>query len=145
MVGPGGCYRPENWEFRDELCERDKNGRLAGKDPMELPLAVLTAAGHPQARVRDVVLRLRVMHGVDVGEARHDGFLGLQPSEFPKRLTEIREKVCKPCSSANMAEVRRCGIYDCPAWAYRMGHNPHNPRRGVNPFAKDKETRSVAG
>ena len=51
----------------------------------------------------------------------------------PERLTEIREAVCVPCSGGNLAEVRRCAIYDCPAWAFRVGHNPHNPRRGVKP------------
>jgi len=128
-------YQPENHEWRDVLCDRDDNGRLVGKDPMTLPLDVLSASGHPRAFVSNVVFRLRVMHGVAEGEARHDGFLGLQPKDFPKRLTTIRETVCMPCSSDNKAEVRRCPIYDCPAWPFRMGRNPHNPRRGRNPFA----------
>ena len=108
--------------------------QLVGKDPMTIPLDVLRAAGHPQARVRDVILRLRVMHGVAEGEARADGFLGLQPRDFPKRLTDIRETVCAACCGGKKTEIRRCAIYDCPAWAFRMGRNPHNPRRGVNPF-----------
>ena len=48
-------------------------------------------------------------------------------------LTDIRDAVCAPCSDDNLAEVRRCATYDCPAWAFRMGRNPHNPRRGVKP------------
>jgi hypothetical protein len=31
-------------------------------------------------------------------------------------------------------EVRRCAIIDCPLWPYRMGKNPHNPKRGANPL-----------
>jgi hypothetical protein len=50
-------------------------------------------------------------------------------------LTEIRETVCMACSSSNKAEIRRCGIYNCPAWPFRLGRNPHNPQRGKTPFA----------
>jgi hypothetical protein len=35
----------------------------------------------------------------------------------------------------NAAETRRCTTIHCPFWPYRMGTNPHNPRRGVNPFS----------
>ena len=45
------AYQPENYEWRDVLCDRDGNGRLTGKDPMALPLDVLSASGHPQATV----------------------------------------------------------------------------------------------
>ena len=34
---------------------------------------------------------------------------------------------------AYAAEVRRCATVDCPFWPYRMGRNPHNPRRGERP------------
>lgn len=128
-------YRPENWEWSDWLCDRDENGRLVGKDPMKTSLDVLSASGHPQTRASALVYRLRAMHGVDSGEARDDGFLGLQPCDFPKRLTEVRETVCDVCRCGNKAEIRRCAIFDCPAWQFRMGHNPHNPRRGVRPAA----------
>ena len=129
---PAG-YQPENHEWRDWLCSRNVDGRLTGKDPMLLPIGLLAAAGHPNPSpggIRGVLLRLRVMHGVHQGEARHDGFLGLGPDDLPKRVTEIREAVCKPCSSGSLAEIRHCAIYDCPCWPFRMGKNPHNPQRG---------------
>ena len=135
MIAASGrrhVYQPENHEWRDRLCDRDSDGKLIGKDPMDIPLDVLMASGHPQTRAGVVVLRLREMHGVDIGEMRHDGFLGLQPSDFPKRLTTIRDRVCNACCDGNKAEIRRCAIYDCPAWPFRMGRNPHNPARGKN-------------
>jgi hypothetical protein len=125
----GGGYRPENHEWRDRLCDRDKDGRLVGKDPMSIPLDVLTASGHPQTQARSVLARLRAMQGVERGH--EEDF----PYRAPSRLTEIRESICKPCSQDSMAEVRRCPIYDCPAWAFRMGHNPHNPQRGIDRLA----------
>lgn len=151
-------YQPENHAHRDQLCDIEivsswRNPatgevrtvtQFVGKDPMTIPLDVLTAAGHPQAAVRSVILRLRVMHGVDIGEARHDGFLGLRPQHLPKRLTQVRDTVCAACCDGNKAEIRRCAIYDCAAWAFRMGRNPHNPRRGhnkgINPFALSRRS-----
>ncbi|QIG50550.1 hypothetical protein G5V57_24165 [Nordella sp. HKS 07] len=132
-------YQPENHEWRAWLCERDAKCKLIGKDPMTLPLDVLTASGHPSARTSAVIFRLRVAHGVATGEARGDSFLGLQPEDLPKRLTAIRETICLACTGENNLnawEVRRCAVYDCPAWPFRMGHNPHNPQRGVNRFQK---------
>jgi hypothetical protein len=76
-------YQAENHEWRDWLCDRDSNGNLVGKDPMTIPLDVLTASGHPYARAAAVIYRLRIMHGVDTGEARHDGFLGPQRGHNP--------------------------------------------------------------
>jgi hypothetical protein len=49
-----------------------------------------------------------------------------------RRLTELRRH-CLTCAE-NAAEVRRRSIIDCPLWPYRMGRNPHNPQRGINPF-----------
>ncbi|WP_157784716.1 hypothetical protein [Sinorhizobium fredii] len=128
-------YQPENHEWRDQLCDRDKYGRLIGKDPMEVPLDVLTASGHPQARASALVFRLRVMQGQDSGEMKHDPL----PFPTPHKLKGDVRKYCLGCSNGNEAEVRRCPIYDCPAWPYRMGRNPHNPRRGANPFAQEDE------
>lgn len=123
-------YQPENYQWRDVLCDRDSNGRLVGKDPMEIAVEVLTAAGHGPSRVRGVNQRLAIMSGTDSGEARGDG-------PRASSLTKIREEVCVGCSADRLSEVRRCGIFDCPAWPYRMGRNPHNPRRGVNPFIRE--------
>lgn len=136
-------WQPENHEWRDELCDtvvvsswtNPETGKtrtvtkLVGKDPMTLSLDVLSAAGHPQTRASALVFRLRIMQGQDTGEMRDDPL----PFPAPRRLTEVRD-YCLGCSNGSVYEVRRCPIYDCPAWAFRMGHNPHNPRRGVNPF-----------
>lgn len=134
-------YQPENHEWRDQLCDRDADGRLIGKDPMTIPLDVLAASGHPYPRkagVADVVSRLKVMQGVE--RNREGADMGL-PFPTPTRFTNVRD-YCIACSSGNLAEVRRCPIYDCPAWPYRMGHNPHNPARGrnagINPFSRSE-------
>ena len=124
-------YQPENHEWRDWLCDRDESGRLIGKDPMTLPLDVLTASGHPRTSARSVVFRLRVMQGQDIGEMRDDPL----PLPTPHKLRKEVRLYCLGCCNGNDAEVRRCAIYDCPAWAFRMGRNPHNPKRGINPFA----------
>ena len=60
-------YEPENHAWCDWLCDRDRNGRLVGKDSMTIPLDVLSASGHPYARAAAVILRLRVMHGSTPG------------------------------------------------------------------------------
>jgi hypothetical protein len=123
-------YQPENHQWRDWLCDRDENGNLVGKDPMSISLDVLNASGHPQTRASALVFRLRIMQGTDAGEMRDDPL----PFPQPKRLKRDVRQYCLGCCGGNDAEVRRCAIYDCPAWPYRMGRNPHNPRRGVNPF-----------
>jgi hypothetical protein len=133
-------YQPENHEWRDLLCNRDELGNLVGKDPMTIPLDVLTASGHPRASVRSIVFRLRVMQGMDTGEMRHDDL----PFPTPRKLKGDVRQYCLECCGENTAEVRRCALYDCPAWPFRMGHNPHNPRRGVNPFAKTTQTEASA-
>ena len=132
MVGPGGTYRPENYEWRNHLCVRNEHGRLVGKDPLAIPLDVLTASGHSNTTTRRFFKRLRDAHNIN----HPDDEDGWMVPEHPRRLTEIRECVCLPCSDGNEAEIRRCAIYDCPAWPFRMGRNSHNPRRGVNPFKK---------
>ena len=38
-------------------------------------------------------------------------------------LKAIRAK-CKDCCGGSEAEVRRCGMIDCPLWPFRMGTNP---------------------
>src|SRR5262245_28386883 len=79
-------YQPENHRWRDILCDCDEDGRLIGRDPMAIEPATLTASGFPPSSARQVVQRLRHMHGVDQGEARHDGFLGIDPKHFPRRI-----------------------------------------------------------
>ena len=116
QMTPSG-YLPENHEWRDTLTEV-VSGRRQGKDPMSLPTAILTAAGHGPRRTRDVVAAL-----------------GDVPLNCEVRAHKDLRGHCLGCQE-NAAEVRRCTIINCPLWPYRMGRNPHNPRRGRNPFAK---------
>lgn len=46
-------------------------------------------------------------------------------------LSVIRAK-CIDCCAGNAAEVRRCGMIDCPLWPYRMGTNPFH-RQDLTP------------
>lgn len=106
-------YVPENAAYRDILTDT-VSGKTIGRNPMDIPLDDLNRAGHPNRRTRDVV------------SALEDVFVDI------RRHKDIRRH-CLECVE-NAAEVRRCAVIDCPAWPYRMGKNPHNPRRGKNPF-----------
>jgi hypothetical protein len=99
-------HQPENRAWRDVLCEK-RDGRLIGRNPLDLPLDQLAASGHPAATCAEVMVRLRIMHRVDRGEARGDGFLGLDPAEMPRRLTAIRRTICEACSPGSDSDVRR--------------------------------------
>lgn len=114
-------YAPENVGHLDHLTEI-ADGRRVGRDPMALPVDVLTAAGHGPRRTTRIVSALGDVPLVD----------GL------RRYKDLRRQ-CLACAE-NAAEVRRCAIIDCPVWPYRMGRNPHNPSRGVNPFAATDTT-----
>jgi hypothetical protein len=117
-------YVPENDAWFDHLTEPspnrlDRTGqpRCIGRDPMTIPVAVLAASGHSPREARRVI-----------------SALGDEPIDPDiRRLTQLRQH-CLACAE-NAAEVRRCAIINCPLSPYRMGKNPHNPKRGVNPFA----------
>jgi hypothetical protein len=116
-------YHPENWQWLEVLTEpcpkrSDSRGRprRIGRDPMAIPVEVLAASGHGPREARRVIAAL--------GDEPIDPAI--------RRLTGLRRH-CLGCAE-NAAEVRRCPIIDCPLWPYRMGRNPHNPRRGINPF-----------
>lgn len=111
---PAG-YRPANAESYADLV-----GSGGGRDPLALPPSVLERAGHMRDCARGVVQRYNRAY-----DTAHD---------TAARLTQLRDSLCMPCRQDNRAEVRRCRIIDCPAWPYRMGKNPHNPRRGKDPF-----------
>ena len=124
-------YRPENWAWVDHLTKPDdETGRVRsdgrprriGRDPMTMPLAELTAAGHPPRRTSSVVAAL--------SKAMDQDLSGYGIREY----ADLR-RYCLGCAE-HSAEVRRCAIINCPFWAYRMGRNPHNPKRGHNPFVK---------
>ena len=119
-------YIPENWVWVDQLTKADdETGRTnstgqprrIGLNPMSLPLEILTASGHGPRQAS------RVIQAMDDEQIDH----GI------RTLKQLRLH-CLSCTE-NAAEVRRCAIINCPMWPYRMGHNPHNPRRGRNPFA----------
>ena len=122
----GGGYVPENDPWWDLLTEpgsgprTDEKGRSrrVGRDPMTIPPDVLTAAGHPPRRTSSVVAALRTALDLDLSEYRE--------------YRDLR-RYCLTCAE-NAAEVRRCAVIDCSFWPFRMGRNPHNPKRGVNPF-----------
>ena len=105
----------------DETGRADSKGRLRriGRDPMSIPVDVLTAAGHPPSRTRSIVGRL--------SKTLHE-----EPTSEFREYRDLR-RYCLECADGP-AEVRRCSIINCPLWPYRMGKNPHNPKRGVNPF-----------
>ena len=119
-------YEPENGAWVDYLTKPDDETRRTastgkprriGINPLDIPPAVLTAAGHGPRRTARIVAAL--------GDEPHaDGI---------KRHKDL----CKHCLTCaeNSAEVRRCAIVDCPLWVYRMGKNPHDPRRGRDPFS----------
>ena len=124
MDPDGGGSIPENWQWFEILTEphplglTDSRGqvRAVGRDPMTIPVETLRASGHGPREARNVI-----------------GALGDEPIDPTiRRLTELRRH-CLSCAE-NAAEVRRCAVIDCPLWAFRMGRNPHNPRRGTNPF-----------
>jgi hypothetical protein len=116
-----GRYVPENVAWFDQLTELVLcNGRSCriGRDPMSIRVDILTAAGHPPRRTSRLVGALTSALDRDVGDLRE--------------YRDLRRH-CLDCAE-NSAEVRRCAIIDCPFWPYRTGRNPHNPRRGKNPF-----------
>ncbi len=97
----------------------------AGRDPLSIPVEVLTASGHPPRRTRELVNAFA--KGAD------GDLLGL---EGIREYGDIRHH-CLFCVDGNAAEVRRCSTINCPFFPYRMGRNPHNPQRGRNPFARE--------
>jgi hypothetical protein len=112
----------ENFEWLPHLTD-GTGKRCIGRDPMSIPVEVLTAAGHPPRETRRIV-------GAFVRGAGGEVF-GLQDI---RRHKDIR-RYCLRCVE-NAAEVRRCSTINCPFWPYRMGRNPHNPMRGSNPFTE---------
>jgi hypothetical protein len=108
-------YQPENHEWLDVLAPCQGQNRV-GRDPLGIETATLTNAGHPAHRTRDILARMGDVPLL-AGMTRHK---------------HLRNHCLEMCAE-NSAAVRRCAIINCPLWAYRMGRNPHNPRRGINP------------
>ncbi len=116
---PDRGYLSENSRWLEALTEI-VDGRRVGRHPMALSVETLTASGHGPRKTSRVVGAIGDVPLVD----------GL------RRYKDLRRQ-CLACAE-NSAEVRRCALIDCPIWPYRMGKNPHNPRRGRNPFAPKK-------
>jgi hypothetical protein len=119
-------YEPENHEWMDILTYRDPRlgeyssglPRRAGHDPMNIPPEILTHAGHPPRRTRELIAAIE---DCDRGDS-------VDPSI--RRHKDLRNH-CLACDDP--AGVRLCTVINCPFWPYRMGKNPHNPRRGKAP------------
>jgi hypothetical protein len=119
-------YQPENGAWldfltkpNDETRRTDSKGepKRIGLNPLDIPPSILIAAGHGPRRTRSIVAAL-----------------GDEPISVDLKRHKDLRRHCLDCAE-NTAEVRRCAIIDCPLWAFRMGRNPHDPRRGNDPFA----------
>ena len=113
-------WQPENVGYLAELTTRRSGRTLQGVNPLEIPLEILTRAGHP--RRRSAIAVLSACRGMEVLIAR---------AGHPRRFTELIN-VCRECV-ATEHERRLCACIECPIWPYRMGKNPHHPRRGKAP------------
>jgi hypothetical protein len=117
-------FQPENHQWLDLLLERNEHGKAVGRNPMDVELDVLKSAGHPPRRTAALVAAWS-----DRGD---------EPLFAPiKEVRDIRDH-CLACSAGEQREVRECRIINCPFWAYRLGRNPHNPKRGTRPLFGSK-------
>jgi hypothetical protein len=119
-----GSLQVENYDWLPYLAD-GVGKHCVGRDPMTVPTETLTASGHPPRRTAQLIAAFAKGAGGDC--------LGL---EGIREYRDIRKRYCLSCVESD-AEVRRCATINCPFWPYRMGRNPHNPKRGVNPFAED--------
>jgi hypothetical protein len=101
--------------------------KCVGRDPMAIKTDILTASGHPRRSTRQLVSAFIKSSDGDCHQL-----------EKVRCHGDVRRYACLPCVDDNAAEVGRCSTINCPFWPYRMGKNPHEPRRGrnagVNPF-----------
>jgi hypothetical protein len=113
-------YIPKNdgWferltKIEDETGRTDHNGqpRRIGRDPMSIPVDVLTASGHPRRRTSSVVAALSKALELDL--AKNYALV---------EYADLR-RYCLDCSEG-MAEIRRCAIIDCPFLALSHGAQP---------------------
>jgi hypothetical protein len=128
-------YQAENSAWRPFLTRpdpslgkrHDGSPRLAGRDPMKIAPATLIKAGHPNRSTEELRSAL-CDHGNGDPAGRIDGVRAYR--DIPA--------YCNACSGDALSR-RKCAVINCPFWAYRMGRNPHNPKRGVKPaFAVKK-------
>jgi hypothetical protein len=110
-------YQPENWQWFAALTCTDREGHRVGRDPITIAPETLISAGHGPRRTRSIIRAL-----------------GDEPTDPNIVRHKHLRKHCLSCA-ATPGKIHRCAIIDCPLWPYRMGRNPHHPRRGSNPFA----------
>lgn len=145
---PNG-YEPENKAWLDVLTypdaslgkRADGSPRRAGRNPMNIPLDVLTASGHPPRRIRELVRALCNPRGLQKGNETGD------PVERLGDVHRYRDILayCDECSGGSARDRRRCAVINCPFWGYRMGRNPHNPKRGVQPTFGPRQRPDTGG
>jgi len=132
---PNG-YQAENSAWKPFLTYPDKrlgtradgSPRLAGRDPMQIPIETLRKAGHPKRSTAALVRALVNPNAQHTGNEEGDP---IGPLECIRGYRDI-PAYCDTC--AGSAHLRRkCATIDCPFWAFRTGRNPHNPKRGVKP------------
>lgn len=108
---------PENRQWYPVLCYRGPDGIWIGRHAMTIHPEVLSAAGHPNRRVRTL----------------RNAFDGGGPVEITSKKN-IRREVCVPCGGSTFGGgpsrgIAACSAISCPAWPYRHGHDPHQPQR----------------
>jgi hypothetical protein len=99
---PGGQMHEENYAWLPYLADGVGKG-CVGRDPMTIPVEVLTTSGHPPRKTAKLVAAFA--KGAD-GDC-----LGL---EDIREYRDIRRH-CQACVE-NDAEVRRCTTIHCPFW-----------------------------
>ena len=143
---PNG-YQPENRAYRDVLTYPDKSlgSRADGSPrrwsrPYDDSPDVLTQAGHPPRRIRELVRALSNPDGLHAGKESGDPIEGLQEVRAYRDIPAY----CDGCAGSAVLR-RKCASYDCPFWAYRTGRNPHNPRRGIQPAFGPRQVPDTEG
>jgi hypothetical protein len=87
----------ENEQWSPYLTNGLDGKKCVGRDPMTIPVEVLTASGHPPRRTSALVAAFAKADGGD-----------LVWRQDVREYRDIRRYVCLPCVGGNDAEVRRC-------------------------------------
>lgn len=141
---PNG-YQSENSAWKPFLTYPDKrlgtrhdgSPRLAGRDPMKIPLDVLRKSGHPRRSTKALVTAL-----ANPGN-HHGGNEEGDPMDALEAVRAYRDipAYCNECAG-DAPSRRKCAVINCPFWAYRMGRNPHNPQRGIDRLAHVRKAKA---
>lgn len=117
--------RYENTAWRRALLDQDGRGR----DPFTIPLDVLAVVGHPK---RSLAQLRRAMATTTRGRP--------DPDAYPAHIRTYKaiRAHCYGCAETPV-EARRCAIFNCPFWPYRLGRNPWSAARGRLPVGKARQ------